>query len=226
MSYFYSTLLICMMLISQFHRYYSNAFTDMVKQDAMNVFLGFYIPNEMLVPLWDLDSDYYLHNRISKPPTPYINRILYQENQLSICSTSSSRNASFSIETASNQDFGLSRIGGVSDETKILVHNEELRSEQEKVQKKYFINDRTVLSSSNPHHHSKNRRLITASGKGLFLKSDDPLQLQDGDHYLCISQGPLAHTPKKGVYFLYSVTNHVSLPKTLSSSFLLLGIFV
>ena len=192
----------------------------------MNVFLGFYIPNEMLVPLWDLDSDYYLHNRISKPPTPYINRILYQENQLSIRSTSSSRNASFSIETASNQDYSLSRIGGVSDETKILAHDEELRSKQEMVLKKYFINDRTVLSSSNSHNHSKNRRLITASGKGLLLKSDDPLQLKDCDHDLPTSQGPLAHTPKKGDYFLYNATNHVLLPKTLSSSFLFLGIFI
>ena len=30
----------------------------------MNVFLGFYVPHDMLVPLWDLDSDYYLHNKV------------------------------------------------------------------------------------------------------------------------------------------------------------------
>ena len=63
-------------------RYYSNAFTDMVKQDAMNVFLGCYIPTEMSVHLWDLDSDYYLHNRSYRPPTPHTNRILHEVNLL------------------------------------------------------------------------------------------------------------------------------------------------
>jgi len=35
----------------------------------MNVFLGFYVPHDMLVPLWDLDSDYYLHNKVRYPDT-------------------------------------------------------------------------------------------------------------------------------------------------------------
>jgi len=33
------------------------------------VFLGFYVPHDMLVPLWDLDSDYYLHNKVRYPDT-------------------------------------------------------------------------------------------------------------------------------------------------------------
>ena len=41
-----------------FHHSVSNAFTDRLKQDAMNLFLGFYIPSRHTVPLWDLESDY------------------------------------------------------------------------------------------------------------------------------------------------------------------------
>ena len=48
----------------------------------MNVFLGFYVPNEMIQPLWDLDSDYYLHNKTLRPPVPSVNKILYREDHL------------------------------------------------------------------------------------------------------------------------------------------------
>ncbi|CAM9514219.1 unnamed protein product [Discosporangium mesarthrocarpum] len=49
-------------LLTSIRRYYSNAFTDRVKQDAMNLFLGYFTPTRSLLPLWELDSDYYLHN--------------------------------------------------------------------------------------------------------------------------------------------------------------------
>ena len=49
-------------LLTSIRRYYSNAFTDRLKQDAMNLFLGHYIPRKHPVPLWDLENDYYLHN--------------------------------------------------------------------------------------------------------------------------------------------------------------------
>ena len=49
-------------LLTSIRRYYSNAFTDRLKQDAINVFLGTFTPSEEDIPLWDLDSDYYLHN--------------------------------------------------------------------------------------------------------------------------------------------------------------------
>lgn len=42
-------------------RYYSNAYTDGEKQDAINLFLGYFQPHEGKPALWDLDSDYYLH---------------------------------------------------------------------------------------------------------------------------------------------------------------------
>jgi phosphatidylinositol 3,5-bisphosphate 5-phosphatase len=39
-------------LLTSIRRYYSNAFTDRVKQDAMNLFLGYFIPWEHDVLLW------------------------------------------------------------------------------------------------------------------------------------------------------------------------------
>lgn len=50
-------------MIESIRRYYSNSFTDVEKQAAMNLFLGVYvpwIPNQL--PLWDLTTDFYLHN--------------------------------------------------------------------------------------------------------------------------------------------------------------------
>lgn len=49
-------------LLTSIRRYYSNAFTDRAKQDAINLFLGYYVPNSTDKPLWELDTDYYLHN--------------------------------------------------------------------------------------------------------------------------------------------------------------------
>lgn len=49
-------------LLTSIRRYYSNSFTDMVKQDAINLFLGHFQPEIDQLPLWELDSDYYLHN--------------------------------------------------------------------------------------------------------------------------------------------------------------------
>ncbi|XP_072990700.1 phosphatidylinositol-3-phosphatase SAC1 [Typha latifolia] len=42
-------------------RYYSNAYTDGEKQDAINLFLGYFHPQEGKPALWELDTDYYLH---------------------------------------------------------------------------------------------------------------------------------------------------------------------
>jgi hypothetical protein len=49
-------------LLTSIRRYYSNAFTDRLKQDAMNLLLGFYIPRNHDIPLWEMETDYYLHN--------------------------------------------------------------------------------------------------------------------------------------------------------------------
>ncbi|XP_057307626.1 polyphosphoinositide phosphatase-like [Hydractinia symbiolongicarpus] len=43
-------------------RYYSNAFTDTDKQQAINLFLGTFQPHEKLPNIWDIPTDYYLHH--------------------------------------------------------------------------------------------------------------------------------------------------------------------
>ncbi|XP_067049338.1 polyphosphoinositide phosphatase-like [Acropora muricata] len=43
-------------------RYYSNAFTDADKQQAMNLFLGIFTPQVEKRKIWELHSDYYLHH--------------------------------------------------------------------------------------------------------------------------------------------------------------------
>ncbi|KAL9969462.1 hypothetical protein ACROYT_G021682 [Oculina patagonica] len=43
-------------------RYYSNAFTDADKQQAMNLFLGIFLPLQEKRNIWELPSDYYLHH--------------------------------------------------------------------------------------------------------------------------------------------------------------------
>ncbi|KAJ1458990.1 SacI homology domain-containing protein [Pelagophyceae sp. CCMP2097] len=57
-------------ILTSIRRYYSNAFTDRLKQDAINVFLGNYVPSDRATPLWELDSDYYLHNVHVQTGTP------------------------------------------------------------------------------------------------------------------------------------------------------------
>lgn len=47
-------------LLTSIRRYYSNAFTDRLKQDAMNLFLGYYIPSHYSVPLWDIPDDFFI----------------------------------------------------------------------------------------------------------------------------------------------------------------------
>ncbi|KDO21375.1 hypothetical protein SPRG_13688 [Saprolegnia parasitica CBS 223.65] len=55
-------------LLTSIRRYYSNAFTDMAKQDAINLFLGNFVPRASEPPLWELESDYYLHNfQVERP---------------------------------------------------------------------------------------------------------------------------------------------------------------
>eukprot|EP00897_Mesotaenium_endlicherianum_P007069 jgi/Mesen1/6390/ME000329S05561 len=47
--------------LKSIRRYYSNAYTDAEKQDAINLFLGHFQPKLGRPALWELDSDYYLH---------------------------------------------------------------------------------------------------------------------------------------------------------------------
>ncbi|GAB1604859.1 polyphosphoinositide phosphatase-like [Argonauta hians] len=49
-------------LVQTISRYYSNAFSDAEKQQSINLFLGVYSPNPRSPNLWELSTDYYLHN--------------------------------------------------------------------------------------------------------------------------------------------------------------------
>ncbi|KAI8815982.1 Sac phosphatase domain-containing protein [Fimicolochytrium jonesii] len=50
-------------MIESIRRYYSNSFTDAEKQEAINLFLGHFVPHmNVAAALWDLSSDYYLHH--------------------------------------------------------------------------------------------------------------------------------------------------------------------
>ncbi|KAI4802362.1 hypothetical protein KUCAC02_020203 [Chaenocephalus aceratus] len=44
-------------------RYYSNAFSDADRQDAINLFLQVYQPSESKPHLWELPTDFYLHHK-------------------------------------------------------------------------------------------------------------------------------------------------------------------
>lgn len=62
-------------IITSIKRYYNNSFTDRLKQDAMNLFLGKYIPEQFhsFCPLWGIDTDYYLHHKYMREGVSIIN---------------------------------------------------------------------------------------------------------------------------------------------------------
>ena len=51
-------------LLTTIKRYYSNSFTDSEKQQAMNLFLGRFVPSPNARDIWDLEHDWLLHNRV------------------------------------------------------------------------------------------------------------------------------------------------------------------
>ncbi|ORX58769.1 hypothetical protein DM01DRAFT_1333388 [Hesseltinella vesiculosa] len=60
--------------IESLRRYYANAFSDGEKQDAINLFLGNFVTKDGQPMLWELNSDYHLHNqdpRIKAPRRDY-----------------------------------------------------------------------------------------------------------------------------------------------------------
>ncbi|KAG8186312.1 hypothetical protein JTE90_007333 [Oedothorax gibbosus] len=52
-------------ILQTLSRYYSNTFSDADKQNAMNLFLGVYKPNKSVTPIWELLTDFYLHNSLA-----------------------------------------------------------------------------------------------------------------------------------------------------------------
>lgn len=51
-------------MINSIKRIYSNSFMDLIRQEAINLFLGNYIYDPKKPKLWELANDFYLHNTI------------------------------------------------------------------------------------------------------------------------------------------------------------------
>ncbi|XP_013410779.1 polyphosphoinositide phosphatase-like, partial [Lingula anatina] len=80
-------------------RYYSNTFSDNEKQNAINVFLGVFQPQKGHAAIWDLSTDYYLHNCLAMGRFPKNQRsldVLDQEGSGSILVMNSKLNKSYS----------------------------------------------------------------------------------------------------------------------------------
>ncbi|AAS51725.2 ADL195Cp [Eremothecium gossypii ATCC 10895] len=60
-------------LIESIKRFYSNSFVDAQRQEATNLFLGHYVYQEGQPMLWDMNTDFYLHNvyNIGEPKRSY-----------------------------------------------------------------------------------------------------------------------------------------------------------
>ncbi|GIL71181.1 hypothetical protein Vretifemale_1790 [Volvox reticuliferus] len=56
--------------VTSIKRLYSNTYTDAEKQDAINLFLGNFVPVPNQPHLWQLDTDQYLHSETTLRPTP------------------------------------------------------------------------------------------------------------------------------------------------------------
>ena len=75
-------------LLNSIRRYYSNSFTDAEKQDAMNLFLGNYVPSKShdRCPLWEMPTDYQLHYDVGRygPLVKYV-LVVHMTAYLIIC---------------------------------------------------------------------------------------------------------------------------------------------
>lgn len=49
-------------ILNSIKRIYSNSFMDLIRQDAINLFLGNYIYDSNKLKLWEMQNDFYLHN--------------------------------------------------------------------------------------------------------------------------------------------------------------------
>eukprot|EP00899_Mesostigma_viride_P018725 jgi/Mesvir1/26854/Mv20603-RA.2 len=73
-------------IVTSLKRYYSNTYTDFEKQDAINLFLGNFTPEDGKPALWELDNDYYLHIKsipesegAAEPLPPVLGAVLLAE---------------------------------------------------------------------------------------------------------------------------------------------------
>lgn len=53
-------------MLNSIKRIYSNSFMDLIRQEAINLFLGNYVYDPSRLKLWEMQNDYYLHNQNSR----------------------------------------------------------------------------------------------------------------------------------------------------------------
>ena len=68
-------------LIESIKRYYSNSFTDVDKQNSINLFLGYFQPQLQMRHIWDMSSDKSLHYTGINSPKLYKSSSFYQSNE-------------------------------------------------------------------------------------------------------------------------------------------------
>ncbi|WPK26240.1 hypothetical protein PUMCH_003589 [Australozyma saopauloensis] len=54
-------------ILNSIKRIYSNSFMDLIRQDAINLFLGNYVYDPNKLKLWEMQNDFYLHNIYESP---------------------------------------------------------------------------------------------------------------------------------------------------------------
>ena len=89
-------------LLTSIKRYYSNAFTDRVKQDAINLFLGHFVPIQSKTSLWELESDYHLHNKNLRHSLHFADELLLNQSPSRLIDN-----------TDSDTDAGIDNMRGV-----------------------------------------------------------------------------------------------------------------
>ena len=70
-------------LIEGIKRYYSNSFTDVDKQNSINLFLGYFQPKQQNRHIWDMSSDKSLHYTTNNSPQLYKSSSFMQSNDYS-----------------------------------------------------------------------------------------------------------------------------------------------
>ncbi|KAL1920313.1 uncharacterized protein VTP21DRAFT_1459 [Calcarisporiella thermophila] len=75
-------------MIETIRRYFSNSFADAEKQEAINLFLGNFVMQRGRPMLWELNTDYYLHNKDPRFKKPRRNYIHWWTKENLVCNTS------------------------------------------------------------------------------------------------------------------------------------------
>ena len=86
-------------------RYYSNSFTDLDKQNSINLFLGLFKPSNESEPIWQMTNDRHLHFRPQaprlRPPKWHSKPVVLVDNSINSFTTTTSQVNLFPCKTCS-----------------------------------------------------------------------------------------------------------------------------